>query len=309
MKNKKDKMTVIIISTLLLVVIGFIVTIVLCAQSNKKISELTSDYNVLKTEVEELKVYKEKLETGNSAQAKTAEIQNSETPDESETVTASALDMVNIPAGTIIEGEKIDSENLSQYFCSYEIPEDVITRISGKSYRENDDIGLDELRYLKLLHYNFSGQIQMGELIVNAAVVDDILEIFQQLYQNQYQIESMYLVDNYWIENGEKTDTNSIEHNNTSAFCYREQTGGGVLSNHALGRAIDINPQQNPYVSFSSGSPYWYHDNADAYIDRESGALHMITHDDLCYQLFIQHGFKWGGDWTSPKDYQHFEKE
>ena len=53
----------------------------------------------------------------------------------------------------------------------------------------------------------------------------------------------------------------------------------------------------------------WSHDNADDYIDRDTGLPHVITHDDLCYQLFKAHGFDWGGDWKTMKDYQHFDKE
>jgi hypothetical protein len=35
---------------------------------------------------------------------------------------------------------------------------------------------------------------------------------------------------------------------------------------------------------------------------------YKITKGDLCYKLFIKHGFSWGGEWKSKKDYQHFEK-
>ena len=80
------------------------------------------------------------------------------------------------------------------------------------------------------------------------------------------------------------------------------------MSNHAYGIAIDLNPQQNPYVSYRTGEPVWQHENANDYIDRDAGLPHMITHEDLAYELFTQHGFEWGGDWNSPKDYQHFEK-
>ena len=119
----------------------------------------------------------------------------------------------------------------------------------------------------------------------------------------------MYLIDNYWTGDGASSDSASIEVNNTSAFCYRGVVGGSGLSNHALGRAIDINPQQNPYVTYKNGVAKWTHDNADDYIDRDTGLPHVITHDDLCYQLFKAHGFDWGGDWKTMKDYQHFDKE
>ena len=181
-------------------------------------------------------------------------------------------------------------------------------RINGRSYRDNPHIGLEELRYLKMLHYNFDGQIQVGEMIVNESIQEDVLEIFQALLREEYEIQSMYLIDDYWTGDAEDSDTESVDANNTSAFCYREITGGGNMSNHAYGLAIDLNPQQNPYVSYRTGEPVWWHENANDYIDRDAGLPHMITHEDLAYELFTQHGFEWGGDWDSPKDYQHFEK-
>jgi len=221
------------------------------------------------------------------------------------------LDVGSLEAGSIVAAEDLDMEQLDRYFESYPIAvgDAVYNRIYGCSYVDNPNIGLEDLRYFKVLHYNFDHEIQVGELIANAALEQDYLEIFRELFENEYEINSMYLIDNYWTGDGDSSDTASIEVNNTSAFCYRTVTGGSNLSNHAYGRAIDINPQQNPYVSYTSGYAKWSHSNADDYIDRTTGYAHVITHEDLCYQIFTEHGFTWGGDWTNPKDYQHFEKE
>ena len=221
------------------------------------------------------------------------------------------LDVRALPAGTLVAVEEIDREHLADYFTSDIIREgdEVYARIYGKSFVDNDDIALSDLRYIKVLHYNFDHQVQVGELIVNRELVPDFQEIFQELFEHEYEIQSMYLIDNYWTGDGASSDSASIEVNNTSAFCYRKVVGGSGLSNHALGRAIDINPQQNPYVTYKNGVAQWSHDNADDYIDRDTGLPHVITHDDLCYQLFKAHGFDWGGDWKTMKDYQHFDKE
>lgn len=239
---------------------------------------------------------------------KDQKVSDSDSSDEEDTDLESLINMDEIPAGMEIQLTQLDFSNTGLYFKSYEITDELLMRINGKSYQENGDIQLSDLRYLRLLHYDFEDKIRVGELIVNAALVDDFLDIFTQLFDHEYQIQSMYLVDNYWTGDAGTTDNQSIEHNNTSAFNYRFATGSTKLSQHALGRAIDINPQQNPYVSYSSGSPEWSHENANDYIDRTSGAQHMITEGDLCYQLFLEHGFTWGGDWTYTKDYQHFEK-
>lgn len=221
---------------------------------------------------------------------------------------STVLDVNAMEAGALVLKEQVKDEVLHSYFVSNEISDEILGRISGKSYSENEDIGVEQLRYLKVLHYNFDHQIQVGELIVNADLSEDVLGIFTELFEQEYEINSMYLIDNYWTGEGESSDAASIEVNNTSAFCYRRIVGGEGLSNHALGRAIDINPQQNPYVVYQGERPVWDHENASDYIDRGSNAEHMITHEDLCYQIFMKYGFTWGGDWESPKDYQHFEK-
>lgn len=244
------------------------------------------------------------------AAAKESPEQLAETETEAETEPPYLASLSGLSPGTVLEDSRIDFDNLDTYFMSWEIEEgdNLYQRINGKSYRPNDYVPVSTLRYLKLPHYNFDGRIQVGELVVNADVEEDIINIFKELFAAKYQIQSMYLIDNYWTGDPETSDWASIDVNNTSAFCYREITGGGRLSNHAYGRAIDINPQQNPYVSYSSGSPKWAHENADDYISRNTGAAHAITHEDLAYQVFTKYGFSWGGDWNNPKDYQHFDK-
>lgn len=221
-----------------------------------------------------------------------------------------SLSLETLEVGQIVdEFMVIGSEE--QYFKSYQILEGdaVYNRINGKSYYANDNISLSELRYLKLAHYNFEHKVQIGELIVNAAISEDVLNIFRELFEIEYEIQSMHLVDDYWVGDGTSSDSNSIEHNNTSAFCYREATGSGTLSNHAFGRAIDINPQQNPYVWYTEGGANWSHENASMYIDRTCGDSHVIVENDACYNIFRKYGFSWGGLWTNPIDYQHFEKK
>lgn len=237
--------------------------------------------------------------------------QSAEVPEpEPEAETAKLENLDGLEAGTVLDAAQLDLTDPARYFTGTAIAEGdpVYERINGRSYRDNPHIGLEELRYLKMLHYNFDGQIQVGEMIVNESIQEDVLEIFQALFREEYEIQSMYLIDDYWTGDAEDSDTESVDANNTSAFCYREITGGGNMSNHAYGLAIDLNPQQNPYVSYRTGEPVWWHENANDYIDRDAGLPHMITHEDLAYELFTQHGFEWGGDWDSPKDYQHFEK-
>ncbi len=212
-------------------------------------------------------------------------------------------------------GDVLSEEDLAgqpeKFFKAYRIGRKggVFARINGRSYRDNPNIALSDLRYLRMLHYNFDHEIQVGEMVCNKAIAKDVLAIFRELFEEEYEVQSMYLIDNYWTGDGDSTDTASIDVNNTSCFCYREVTGGSKLSNHAYGRAIDINPQQNPYIWQKNGQWHWTHRNADPFIDRSGSDPHMVKEGDVCFNIFAQHGFSWGGNWSNPIDYQHFEKK
>ena len=178
--------------------------------------------------------------------------------------------------------------------------------ITGKSYPDTDEplqISYEELEYVHVLHYDFDGQVQEGELICNQTIAQDLTEIFKELYDNQYPIEKIRLIDEY-----DADDDASMEDNNTSCFNYRVVEGKTTLSNHSYGLAIDINPFYNPYVRMKNGEMLVSPENAVPYADRSADFPYKIDENDLCCQLFVKHGFTWGGNWNSVKDYQHFEK-
>ena len=92
-------------------------------------------------------------------------------------------------------------------------------------------------------------------------------------------------------------------------LCYRTISNSTKISKHALGLAVDINPLYNPYYRrYRNGRVKIQPSNAARYCDRKKQFAYKIDSNDLCYKLFIKHGFQWGGAWTSLKDYQHFEK-
>ncbi len=184
------------------------------------------------------------------------------------------------------------------------ISNEIFKRISGISYPADCSVPLDDLRYLSLLYNDFNGDTQTGEMICNKSIAEDLLEIFCELYQNGYQIESIRLIDEY---NGD--DTASMLANNTSCFNYRVVEGTTRLSNHAKGIAVDLNPFYNPYITYNKdGSINISPEGSEAYADRSSSFPYKIDENDLAYKLFKEHGFTWGGNWNSVKDYQHFER-
>ena len=185
------------------------------------------------------------------------------------------------------------------------ISNEIFKRISGISYPVDCTVSLDELRYVGLKYIDFNGETQTGELICNKALAEDMVEIFYELYTNDYRIESVKLVDEY-----DGDDTASMLANNTSCFNYRVVEGTTRLSNHAYGRAIDLNPFYNPYVTYNKdGTTNISPEGSEAYADRSAEFPYKIDENDLAYKLFKEHGFKWGGNWNNSKDYQHFEKK
>lgn len=185
-------------------------------------------------------------------------------------------------------------------FSAEAVPAEVEARMRGKSYPEGATIALSELRYLRLSYVDFDGAPQTGEMVCNAAIADDLVAIFRALYEAQYPICSILLVDEFG-----GSDDESMKADNTSCFNFRTVPGSKSLSRHAFGMAVDVNPLENPYINRSGvvmpaeGEPY---------VDRSRDFPHKITRDDLCCRLFLEHGFTWGGDWSDRKDYQHFEK-
>ena len=195
---------------------------------------------------------------------------------------------------------------------------DLISYITGISYPalpseasentlnvgEQNDISYADLRYVHIIHYDFDGNLAEGELICHNFIAEDLLEIFYDLYVSEYQIEKVTLIENY---NGD--DTASMADNNTSCFNYRVVDGTKSLSKHALGLAVDINPLYNPYIRYDKkGGQTVSPVEGEAYADRTVSFPYKIDPDDLCYRLFAEHGFTWGGNWNSSKDYQHFQK-
>lgn len=190
----------------------------------------------------------------------------------------------------------------SDFYIS-EIPDDIFAKMQGKSYKDNCTVPREDLRYVHVRHMGFDGEAKDGELVVNKAIADDVLAIFEELYKADYPIEKVRLVDEY-----DADDEASMSDNNSSAFNFRFISHTTRISKHGLGMAVDINTRYNPYVKTVDGKLSIEPANGADYVDRSKDFPHKIDHEDLCYKLFKEHGFTWGGDWTHSKDYQHFER-
>jgi hypothetical protein len=201
----------------------------------------------------------------------------------------------------------LTSSILAEYSSSISLitPEIKKRMIKGSSWRNGCPVSLNDLRYLRLKHINFNGKDVMGEIIVHKEVSVEVTEIFEALYKIGYPIKKMRLVSDY-----KGSDWDSIESDNTSAFNCRAATGSKKWSKHSYGKAIDINPIENPYISrkgyisHKASAPYRNRvHQKSTYADKA-----VLLKDDKAVHIFKKYGWKWGGDWYSMKDYQHFSK-
>ena len=207
-------------------------------------------------------------------------------------------------AGETVSAAEVDQFGQTRCFEAVEIPDHIWEQMQGKTYKPNADIGRKDLRYLRLLHWDYDERIHLGEMICNAAIAHELVDIFRQLYQAHYPIQRMVLPDNYGAD-----DESQMRANNSSCFCYRPISGTKKLSKHALGLAVDLNTLYNPYVGMRNGKPFLEPSTAKAYTDRSKTFKYKIDQNDLAYRLFTAYGYTWGGSWQTRKDYQHFEKE
>ncbi len=207
-------------------------------------------------------------------------------------------------AGRTVSAETVEAfGGVDRCFAAEPIPDGVWQRMQGKTYKENPYIGRNDLRHIRALHWDYDNQIHVGEMICNAQIADRVARILRQLFDAKYPIQRMLLPDVY-----DADDETQMRHNNSSSFCFRAIAGSTKLSKHARGLAIDINTLYNPYYKDrADGTRFIQPATAEAYCDRTKSFRYKIDHDDLCFRLFTEAGFEWGGDWTSCKDFQHFE--
>ena len=159
-------------------------------------------------------------------------------------------------------------------------------------------MALEDLRLVTVSYWDFDGTPQSGELVMHADHAESIVGVFRQLYDARFPIEQIRLVDDFGGD-----DDASMAANNSSAFNCRPASGSSRWSEHAYGRAIDINPVQNPYVT-SSGAVLPL--AGRAFATQRTNSPGVITRDGPVVAAFADIGWAWGGNWSSAKDYQHF---
>jgi hypothetical protein len=165
------------------------------------------------------------------------------------------------------------------------------------SWRPGCPVGLANLRLLRVDHWGFDRRVHRGELVVHRDQARRVLGVLERLFRVGYPIRRMRLVDAYRAD-----DDRSMAANNTSAFNCRRVAGTSRWSEHAYGRAIDVNPVRNPYIAGRHVSP----PAGRPYANRARRAPGMIHAGDAVVRAFAAAGWAWGGNWRAARDYQHF---
>jgi hypothetical protein len=167
----------------------------------------------------------------------------------------------------------------------------------GSSWHTGCPVGLDALRLVRVTYWGFDREAHHGNLVVHRTVAHDVARTFGRIYAARFPIRKMKLVDRYGAN-----DKRSMKADNTSAFNCRYRNGVCCTwSMHAYGKAIDIDPVENPELWSGGISP----PNGAPYADRTDRRRGMIYHGDAVWSAFHSIGWGWGGDWVWPIDYQH----
>ncbi|MFL6144564.1 MAG: M15 family metallopeptidase [Labedaea sp.] len=174
------------------------------------------------------------------------------------------------------------------------VPPAVLAR---STWRPGCPVTAAELRYLTMSFWGFDGRPHTGEMIVNARFANAVTTVFGTLFQARFPIEEMRVTGPAELDAPPTGDGN-----NTTAFVCRAAVTLTQWSAHASGLAVDVNPFCNPYVKGSLVLP----ELASSYVDRRKVRPGMVFARDATVRAFASIGWSWGGDWTSPKDLQHF---
>jgi D-alanyl-D-alanine carboxypeptidase len=177
------------------------------------------------------------------------------------------------------------------------ISDELDRRITGVSWHDDPRCPRkDALAYLRLAHVTMDRGVATGELVVAAAIASRAVDLFRRLYALGFPIRQMRLVDEYGA-----SDDASMAADNSSAFNFRVVAGTDVLSQHARGLAIDINPVENPWRKPDRIVP----PAGAAFADRRAIRPGMIVRPGPVVAAFDELGWEWGGDWRHAFDDHH----
>ncbi|MBW3574104.1 MAG: M15 family metallopeptidase [Actinobacteria bacterium] len=174
------------------------------------------------------------------------------------------------------------------------LPDDVAAR---STWQPACPVARADLRYVTVSFWGFDQRPHTGELLVHADVAEEVVGVFRRLHDARFPIEEMR------VTRADELDAHPTgDDNNTGGFVCRPSRSTTAWSEHAYGRAVDINPFHNPYVKGDVVLP----ELASAYVDRSWTRPGMIVAGDVVTAAFADLGWGWGGEWRSSRDPMHF---
>jgi hypothetical protein len=182
------------------------------------------------------------------------------------------------------------------------LPAPLERNLEGRFWRPGCPVPLSDLRLLTVTHWGFDGREHEGQLVVHRDSARQLATVFRKLHTLKFPIRHLRLDDMYGPKRARPADGDI----SGSFHCRRAVpspcgSGSGNWSNHAYGHAIDLNPNENPYV----GCGAVYDPRSRPYVDRTPLRKGMVT--PAVVRAFASIGWGWGGDWTGDtKDYMHF---
>jgi hypothetical protein len=180
------------------------------------------------------------------------------------------------------------------HWSAGKVPADVAAR---STWRKGCPVPIGDLRYLTVTHWGFDDRVHTGELIVHKSATKAMVQVFSRLHEVRYPIEELRVISMADME-AEPTGDGNV----SAAFACRKKVSGRSWSEHSYGKAIDLNPFQNPYLKGQLVVPQL----AGAYLDRSHHRPGMIQPGDDVVRAFAAIGWQWGGDWKMAKDWMHF---
>jgi D-alanyl-D-alanine carboxypeptidase-like protein len=166
-----------------------------------------------------------------------------------------------------------------------------------QSWRAGCPVSPAQLRRVRLTYWGFDARAHSGSLDVHAEVVQDVVQVFRKLYAARFPVRRMRPIEAYGAD-----DDRSMAADNTSGFNCRFVEGTRRWSAHASGKAVDVNPVENPYLAGGRVQP----PAGRVYLDRTKVRPGMAMRGGILVRAFAAVGWSWGGRWRGTPDYQHF---
>lgn len=211
------------------------------------------------------------------------------------------------PAPEPVEADPVDEERSGFHGKIDELPEVLAAEMRGTTWKPGCPVPLDGLRLLHFNYWGFGGAVQRGPMVVNASVADDVLRVFEQLFDARFPIKRVALASEFHPARFEQHRRITSHRSVTASFNCRPVVTplgpGDDYSQHAYGLAIDLNPLQNPYVTTDG---FVRNRAAEPYTVRSRHLEGMIHEGDVVVRSFAAIGWEWGGNWSGDKDYMHF---